>query len=448
MEDKRTRKERNMRSRSVFCTVFTSLLLVLLVQMGVLIGLAWAGGGMAQHGRNPWGACLAVLLLGLVTAGAGSLLISRRVSRPVRQLFREVEESRQKNAGIPDLSRTGLEEIDRFSDAVTRLSREIIDASTHFSRILGLSNVDIGVCEFSTDEREDEARIFVTDNFFPLLGMGEISGRDLTAGALRATLGEMKKRLHVLEKTDTAMLIRVKDPGGAIRYVRLHEMRHEGMGVLLAENVTEATMERLRIEHERDYDLLTGLYNRRAFYRIAGELFACPQKLGHAVLLMMDLDDLKKINDAYGHEWGDRYIRAAGKCFKKHLPANALCARVSGDEFNILLYGYAGREAAQQDLDRLAVGIQASTFERPDGLITPILVSGGAAWYPDDSTELQKLIEFSDFAMYRVKHGTKGMFMTFDPAAYDREQAALHMQSERRRQTEREEHPPEQENAG
>lgn len=90
MEDKRTRKERNMRSRSVFCTVFTSLLLVLLVQMGVLIGLAWAGGGMAQHGRNPWGACLAVLLLGLVTAGAGSLLISRRVSRPVRQLFREV----------------------------------------------------------------------------------------------------------------------------------------------------------------------------------------------------------------------------------------------------------------------------------------------------------------------------------------------------------------------
>lgn len=89
-----------MRSRSVFCTVFTSLLLVLLVQMGVLIGLAWAGGGMAQHGRNPWGACLAVLLLGLVTAGAGSLLISRRVSRPVRQLFREVEESRQKTPGF------------------------------------------------------------------------------------------------------------------------------------------------------------------------------------------------------------------------------------------------------------------------------------------------------------------------------------------------------------
>ena len=52
----------------------------------------------------------------------------------------------------------------------------------------------------------------------------------------------------------------------------------------LAEDVTSSTLERLRIEHERDYDTLTGLYNRRAFQRICSDLFSEPEKLGHAAL--------------------------------------------------------------------------------------------------------------------------------------------------------------------
>ena len=85
------------------------------------------------------------------------------------------------------------------------------------------------------------------------------------------------------------------------------------MQVGLVEDVTAATLERRRIEHERDYDVLTGLYNRRAFDARAKKLFRMPEKLGHAALLMMDMDNLKHINDTFGHDWGDRYINQTGR---------------------------------------------------------------------------------------------------------------------------------------
>ena len=66
---------------------------------------------------------------------------------------------------------------------------------------------------------------------------------------------------------------------------------------LSRENEEATALERRRIEHERDYDILTGLYNRQAFQRVCESLFAKPETLGHAALLMTDLDNLKTIND-------------------------------------------------------------------------------------------------------------------------------------------------------
>ena len=92
--------------------------------------------------------------------------------------------------------------------------------------------------------------------------------------------------------------------GGRTRYIMLRVTTEDRVQVGLAEDVTAATQERLRIERERDYDVLTGLYNRQAFHRVSHELFQNPERLGVAALLMMDLDDLKHINDTYGHDWG------------------------------------------------------------------------------------------------------------------------------------------------
>ena len=140
----------------------------------------------------------------------------------------------------------------------------------------------------------------------------------------------------------------------------------------------------------------------------------------HAAVVMMDLDNLKRTNDTFGHEWGDRYIHEAAVCFLRSIPEETLCARVSGDEFNILFYGYDSREAVQQAIDRLISGVENSCFNLPDGTATRIHVSGGIAWYPDDGTEMMELIKCADYAMYGIKKSEKGRFGVFDRAQYER----------------------------
>lgn len=361
---------------------------------------------------------LAIALM-LIFDAAGSVLIARRLSKPIEKLSKEVDIARMNENGIPRLSITGIREIDHFAEAFAGLSREAINTSTRFLRMLDMASVDIAGCEFDTSKEADVTPAFATDNFFPLLGVPNGDAGNVTLGQIKMLQSKMTDSILSVEKKGDSTLLHVRSLDGKERYVRLKETQIESRTIVLAEDVTTSTLERLRIERERDYDLLTGLYNRRAFYRFAGRLFDQPDKMKHAAVVMMDLDNLKRTNDTFGHEWGDRYIHEAAVCFLRNIPDGTLCARVSGDEFNILFCGYDSREAVQRAIDRLVSGIENSHFNLPDGQATRIHVSGGIAWYPEDGTELMELIKCADFAMYQMKRNEKGRFGVFDRTQYN-----------------------------
>lgn len=199
---------------------------------------------------------------------------------------------------------------------------------------------------------------------------------------------------------------------------------------LSRENEEATALERRRIEHERDYDILTGLYNRQAFQRVCENLFAKPETLGHAALLMTDLDNLKTINDTYGHDWGDQYLRQTGRCLAASTPPGTLSARLSGDEFMLLLYGYDSREAVREELEKLRAALQDSASILPSGSELHISISGGVAWYPEDSTDFNTLKKYADFAMYQVKHSRKGEMKEFDIGMYNQEAYAMQTRNE------------------
>ena len=361
---------------------------------------------------------LAIALM-LIFDAAGSVLIARRLSKPIEKLSKEVDIARMNENGIPRLSITGIREIDHFAEAFAELSREAINTSTRFLRMLDMASVDIAGCEFDTSKEADVTPAFATDNFFPLLGVPNGDAGNVTLGQIKMLQSKMTNSVLSVEKKGDSTLLHVRSLDGKERYVRLKETQIESRTIVLAEDVTTSTLERLRIERERDYDLLTGLYNRRAFYRFAGRLFDRPDKMKHAAVVMMDLDNLKRTNDTFGHEWGDRYIHEAAVCFLRSIPDGTLCARVSGDEFNILFCGYDSREAVQRAIDRLVSGVENSHFNLPDGQATRIHVSGGIAWYPEDGTELMELIKCADFAMYQMKRNEKGRFGVFDRTQYN-----------------------------
>lgn len=361
---------------------------------------------------------LAIALM-LIFDAEGSVLIARRLSKPIEKLSKEVDIARMNENGIPRLSITGIREIDHFAEAFAELSREAINTSTRFLRMLDMASVDIAGCEFDTSKEADVTPAFATDNFFPLLGVPNGDAGNVTLGQIKMLQSKMTDSILSVEKKGDSTLLHVRSLDGKERYVRLKETQIESRTIVLAEDVTTSTLERLRIERERDYDLLTGLYNRRAFYRFAGRLFDRPDKMKHAAVVMMDLDNLKRTNDTFGHEWGDRYIHEAAVCFLRNIPDGTLCARVSGDEFNILFCGYDSREAVQRAIDRLVSGVENSHFNLPDGQATRIHVSGGIAWYPEDGTELMELIKCADFAMYQMKRNEKGRFGVFDRTQYN-----------------------------
>lgn len=358
---------------------------------------------------------LIIAVLAVLTAGLfSSLVLARKLSRPISRLSDEVAHARESRSSIPMLSATGIIELDRFSSAFTQLGREVLDTSTKFLRIMDMASVELGGYEL----RSAPDSIYVTDNFFDLLGMPGVDADDLTVQSFRELLQRFERSCPHSPAPDGAMLYHIRLPSGKERYLRIETTHEDGTQVGLAEDVTANTLEKLRIEHERDYDTLTDLYNRRAFRRICAEFFCSPEKLGHAALLMFDLDNLKQINDTFGHDWGDEYIRLTGECFAKNAPARTVCARISGDEFNALFYGYNDQDTLRADICALKAALEQSVVQLPSGRELRVSVSGGVAWYPESSTNLITLRKYADFAMYQVKHSRKGELLEFDPEVY------------------------------
>ena len=358
---------------------------------------------------------LGTIVVTLVLSVLGSLLVSARLASPINHLYREVIDAQEKKT-FPRLSRTAIREVDRFAETITELNKELVTNSTKFLRIMDMASVEIGGYELRTDT----GSVFVTDNFFSLLGMPEIQGTQLSVRRFEEVLKGIREKNTGAHTAEGDELLTIQQPDG-VRYIMLRSTIEGHAKIGLAEDVTATVLERKRIEHERDYDILTGLYNRQAFNRVCTELFAAPERMGVAALMMMDLDNLKHINDTYGHDWGDQYIRRTGQCLRDNTPAGTVCARLSGDEFLVLFHGYRSRDAVREKIDRLTNAMQQSVALLPSGNALHISLSGGIAWYPDDGQDWETLKKYADFAMYQVKHSDKGRVEEFDIGVYNRE---------------------------
>lgn len=361
---------------------------------------------------------LAEIIIMLISGIAGGYSISCRLSDPIRALSNEVRLLRG-GRSIPDLSRTGIWEIDQFSDAITTLSRRVIEDSSRFLQILRLASVELGGFEI----RSDEHSVFVTDNLFAMLDLPPVSPEELTVEVFLDRMRLMNERYACDRRPDNSRVYTI--PTEPPRYIRVKVTDLDNRRVGVAEDVTATILERMKVEHERDYDLLTGLYNRRAFYTQAESLFADPKAMGHGALLMLDLDNLKFINDHFGHDCGDSYIRQAARCFAASVPEGTVCARVSGDEFFLLLHGFQERESIRRAIRRFSEAVSREQFLQPDGKHLTLSASGGVAWYPEDSRDFRELMRFADFAMYQVKRTQKGRVAEFSMGSFNEETYAF-----------------------
>lgn len=357
------------------------------------------------------------ILLTLLVGILSSLVVSLSLARPVRKLSEEVEKAQKNNSTSLRFSATGVQELDQFAEAITRMNQDMITVSTKFLRIMEMASVDLGGFEV----RRDTGSVYVTGNFFSMLGMTRDPEEVLTAESFFRILEELDGTCPPATGGDGARIYCIKNPDGETRYVRMEIKEEKYRQIGLVEDVTKVTRERMNIEHERDYDTLTGLYNRRAFQRESEKLFRDhPEKLKTAAFVMIDMDNLKYTNDNFGHDFGDRYIHEAGRGFALHVPEGTLCARISGDEFNLLFYGYDSQDEIRAVIAEVKAAVDRKCVVLPSGRKLRLSISGGISWYPENATDLKLLKKYADFAMYQVKRSKKGEFQEFDPEVYNR----------------------------
>jgi diguanylate cyclase len=163
-----------------------------------------------------------------------------------------------------------------------------------------------------------------------------------------------------------------------------------------------------RTRRESLLDCLTGLANRRAFEQSL-EVCITQASAGAAgappCLVLADIDHFKRINDRFGHGFGDQVIRAVGQVLKTQSPEHAMAARIGGEEFALLLPA-ASVQAGQVLAEKIRTTVGASRIRRSGQTDTQTRVSlslGIAGWKPGQTA--QELIERADRALYEAKNG-------------------------------------------
>lgn len=165
--------------------------------------------------------------------------------------------------------------------------------------------------------------------------------------------------------------------------------------------------------HERTREMavtdpLTGLHNRRYFVtRLESQLRRAERYDEELALLLLDCDDLKRVNDEFGHYCGDRALELVADLLRRSLRESDERARLGGDEFACLLLSADGARA-RRVARRLRDAFAESRIESEDGELIDVSVSIGGALYPRDARNLEGLIRRADDALYTAKRRGAG----------------------------------------
>lgn len=181
------------------------------------------------------------------------------------------------------------------------------------------------------------------------------------------------------------------------------------LGAMLA---GESETARSEVERLSLTDDVTGINNMRNFFLLADiQEKLAKRYMRHFTICMIDADNLKKINDQYGHFAGTKLIQQVALMIKANIRSTDICARYGGDEFVIMF-----NEAAKMDVvvavERIISGMASTPFDFEGHTITTTL-SAGIADYPDNGDGVRKVMANADQAMYVSKRSGKNRLTVF-----------------------------------
>jgi diguanylate cyclase (GGDEF)-like protein len=173
---------------------------------------------------------------------------------------------------------------------------------------------------------------------------------------------------------------------------------------------------RARLEYQAQTDSLTGLYNHRYFHdRLRSELTRASRSRDAVAVLMLDIDDFKRVNDVYGHGAGDHVLTELAVVLRNELRGSDVVCRLGGEEFGVIMASADAGDAL--NLARRLTDTLAETEFAAAGKIT---ISVGISQGPEHARNPRELVACSEAAMMTAKTRGKNQIVLFDEEASER----------------------------
>jgi len=154
-------------------------------------------------------------------------------------------------------------------------------------------------------------------------------------------------------------------------------------------------------------DEITQLPNRRSLGAYVDALIRADDSVNTFALCFLDIDGFKKVNDNFGHEFGDKVLQSVASRLQKAIPKGDFVARISGDEFVIIFH-----KPEQENFDLLIACLEVPFFCELQSI--EVSASAGIAMFPKDGKDIDTLLRHADHAMYQAKREGKNRFALFD----------------------------------
>lgn len=286
-------------------------------------------------------------------------------------------------------------EFSELSSYINTMKKSLLDNNKKMSYVLSKTKMYIGVYEYNQHMK----RVRFTEYVPQILLLDHKEAARLSSDYLM--FKEFIDNLRQNPIANDSGVFELKD-----HYVKLEEITDNSgvFGVII--DVTKEICERRKMEAERDIDLLTGLYNRRGLEMKLTSLFNNPDELAHSALIMIDADNLKTINDTYGHEAGDVYLKKIARLITSIDVKKSVSARLGGDEFVLFWYQYDNEKDLLNALSMLENIQEHNPVPLNDRVYVPLRFSFGYC-LTAKNMDYHRLLKEADKRMYQQKRKRK-----------------------------------------
>lgn len=327
------------------------------------------------------------------------LLLKIHIINGVNKIISSLEEITAGNLNT-EVDVKGNTEFKKLSFGINKMVSTILEANTKVINILNSVDFPVGVFEYKHGVSND---LFITEKLPDILSFSKEEIRNFNSNKKDF----LKKINSLMKKPYEGNHIYLINSNPE-KWVRINLIFNSNSVFGIVSDVTEEMREKRKIQYERDHDSLTKLINHKCFTEKVKNIIR-KKNFKTAAMLMIDLDNFKDINDTYGHDYGDIYLRETAQLLLKLCDEKGITARRSGDEFCVFIYKISDKYEVKEILENFYESLKENKISFPDGTQGVISMSIGIAWYSKNST-FERMLSEADEALYISKNNNKGYF--------------------------------------